>query len=107
MAFPYKAGEDFQVIPKYSIASEEFATAERSQRINGMTMSKAYENLQRGNPNTLVFNNEDLAQAFHLYMDRVCNESRDGAGGLSHIISCFSDMFHWLTLHEHFQTKYV
>lgn len=106
VAFLYKAGEDLQVIPKYSIASEEFATARIAQRINGMTMSTAYESLQRGNRNTSVFSNQDLAQAFHLYMDRVCNESRDGAGGLSHIISRFSEMFHWPTPHEHFRTNY-
>ncbi|KAG0621197.1 hypothetical protein M758_3G001500 [Ceratodon purpureus] len=107
VAFLYKAGEDHQIVPKYSIASEEFATARIAQRINGMTMSTAYEQLQRGNRNTSVFNNGDLAQAFHLYMDRVCNESRDSAGGLSHIISRFTDMFHWSTPHEHFRKKYV
>ena len=106
VAFLYKPNADIHIIPKYSMASEEFAAARIAQKINEKTMSTAYENLQRGGRNTLIFSNKDLAQAFHLYMERVCNESRDSAGGLSHIISRFSEIFNWPTPHEHFRTKY-
>ena len=106
MVFLSKPNADIYIIPKYSMASEEFAAARTAQKINGKTMSTAYENLQRGGRNTSVFSNEDLAQAFHLYIERVCNESRDGARGLSHIISRFNEIFNWPTPHEHFRTKY-
>ena len=106
VTFLYKPSQDIHIIPKYSMATEEFATARIAQRINGRTMSTAYENLQRDSQHSMVLTNENLAQAFHLYMERVCNESRDGARGLSHIITRFIDTYNWPTPREHFRTKY-
>ena len=102
----HKQDADVQIIPKLSRALEEFATARIAQRINGHTMSKDYEKLQRESQTSVVFSNGEFANTFHMYMDRVCNDHRDGAGGLSHIITRFSDTYHWPTPHEHFRTAY-
>ena len=102
----HKQDADVQIIPKLSRASEEFATAQIVQQINGHTMSKYYEKLQRESQTSVVFSNEEFANTFHMYMDRVCNNHRDGAGGLSHIITRFSNKYNWATPHEHFWTTY-
>ena len=106
VVYLHKQNADVQVIPKLSRASEEYATARIAQRINGKTMSKDYEKLQRESQTYVVFSNEELANTFHMYMDRVCNEDREGAGGLSHIITRFSDTYNWPTPHEHFRSTY-
>lgn len=106
VAYLHKRDADVQIIPKLSRASEEYATARIAQRINAKTMSKDYEKLQRESQTSVVFSNEDFANAFHTYMDRVCNEGRDAAGGLSHIITRFRDTYNWPRPHEHFRTTY-
>ena len=97
---------DVQIIPKLSKASEEYATAQIAQRINCNTMSRDYEILQRDSQSSVVFSNEEFANTFHMYLDRVCNQGRDGAGGLSHIITRFSATYNWPTPYEHFRTSY-
>lgn len=84
------------------MAIEEFATARIAQCINRKTMSTAYENLQRDFPHIIILTNENLVQAFHLYMERVYCESLDDAEGFlislhasttrtigSHLVSIF------------------
>lgn len=106
VVYVHKQDADVQLIPKLSRASEEYATARIAQRINGMTMSKDYEMLQRDSQSSVVFSNGEFATTFHLYMDRVCNGDRENRGGLSHIITRFSDTYNWPTPHEHFRTTY-
>ena len=106
IAYLHKPDADVQIIPKLSMASEEYATARIAQRINAGTMSVDYEKLQRDSHCSNIFQNQQFADIFHLYMERVCNASRDDAGGLFHIITRFSDTHNWPTPTEHFRTMY-
>jgi len=106
VAYLHKAGDDNRIIPTYSVASEEYVVAKIALRINGKTMSPTYEALQHGNRNTSRMTNEDLSQAFELYLERVCSGNRDDVGGLSHVITAFSNIWHWPTPHEHYRMTY-
>ena len=46
VVYLHKQNADVQIIPKLTIALEEYATTRIAQRINAITMSKDYENLQ-------------------------------------------------------------
>jgi hypothetical protein len=106
VAYVYKRGDEHVVIPMYSLASEEYAVAQIALRINGGTMSKAYEALQKDNRNTSKLSNEDLRQAFEIYLGRVLTGDREQVGGLSHIINAFTNMWHWPTPTEHYRMTY-
>lgn len=69
-------------------------------------MSKAYEALQKDNRNTSKLSNEDLRQAFEIYLGRVLTGDREKVGGLSHIINAFTNMWHWPTPIEHYRMTY-
>ena len=106
VAYVHRHGADVELIPTLSKSSEEFATARIAQRINGRTMSNRYQQLQRESASSVVFSNQEFANTFHMYMDRLCSAGREGAGGLSHIITRFSATYHWPTPYEHFRTTY-
>jgi hypothetical protein len=106
VAYLYKRGDEPMIIPMYSLASEEYAVAQIAKRINGGTMSKAYEALQKENRNTTKMTNEDLCQTFEIYLERVLTGDRDKVGGLSHIINAMTDMWHWPTPIEHYRMTY-
>ena len=106
IAYLHKRDADVQIIPYLSKTSEEYATARIAQRINGRSMSKEYEKLQRESGSSVVFTNQEFADTFHLYMDRLCSTGRENAGGLSHIITRFSNTYKWPTPHEHFRSAY-
>jgi hypothetical protein len=106
VAYLHKPGADVEIIPMLSKISEEFATAKIAQKINGMTMSREYELLQRESGSSVVFTNQEFANTFHMYMERLCTTGREGAGGISHIITRFSDAYRWPTPYEHFRTTY-
>ena len=107
IAYLHKPDADVQIIPPLSKSSEEYATAQIAQRINGMTMSTVYEKLQRDSSSSVVFTNQEFANTFHMYMGRLTNSGREGAGGLSHIINRFSTTYNWPTPHEHFRSSYA
>ena len=106
VAYLHRHGADVEIIPKLSKTSEEYATARIAQRINRMSMSTDYERLQRESGSSVVFTNQEFANMFHTYLDRLCTTGRESAGGLSHIINRFSGTYNWPTPYEHFRTTY-
>lgn len=106
IVYLHKRDADAEIIPKLSIISEEYAVAKIAQHINRRSMSKSFEMLQRESGSSVVFTNQEFADMFHMYLDRLCNDGRETAGGISHIITRFSDIYHWPTPTEHFRSKY-
>lgn len=96
VAYLYIASVDIGIIPSYTKASMEFATAHIAQQILKKTMSKAHKNLQRiSGPHR--FSNQDLTQTFDLCLDRVCENK---GFTLSHVINRFSEIFSFLIKYE-------
>jgi hypothetical protein len=96
-----------QVIPRLSKVSKEYFVAKIALRINRRNMLEDYYKMQRGggySPRDLILN--DLASVFHVYLNRICNNGRDTAGGLSHIITRFMEEHKWPIPFEHFRTVY-
>jgi serine/threonine protein kinase len=75
-------------------------------RINRENMSEDYHKLQRGGINSRDLPLNDLAGVFHVYLNHICNNGRDTAGGLSHIITRFMGEHKWPIPFEHFRTVY-
>jgi hypothetical protein len=107
VAYVHKEGADVQVIPQLSKASEEYIVAKIALRINWGNMSADYHKMQKGGGNghgDMTLN--ELASVFHVYLNRICNNGRDTAGGLSHIITRFMGEHKWPIPFEHFRTVY-
>jgi serine/threonine protein kinase len=81
---------DAQVIPLLTRASEEYAVAKIAVRIFGLHMLEDYYNRQKDSEG---YSLNDLERIFHVYLNRLCNNDRENAGGISHIITFFMRMF--------------
>ena len=70
-------------------------------------MSEDYHKLQREGNNSLeVLSMSDLVGVFHQYQNRLCNNGRDQAEGLFHIIPRFIGTYKWPVSIEHFRFNY-
>lgn len=102
----HQKNNEFQIIPKFSVISEAYSTAKIAQRINNQGMSNVYLGLQRPHAHSEVLSFSDLAQQFHLYMNRCCHTDRANNGGIAHIIQRFRNVHHWPIPTEHFRIRY-
>jgi hypothetical protein len=94
---------DAQVIPLLTRALEEYAVAKIAARIFGSHMSEDYYNRQKDSEGYSI---NDLERIFQVYLNRLCNNGRENAGGISHIITFFMRTFKWPIPVEHFRTQY-
>jgi hypothetical protein len=108
VAYVHKEGVDVQVIPQLSKASKVYTVSKIALRINRGNMLEDYHKLQKGRGGSshgdLSLN--DLASVFHVYLNHVCNNGRDTARSLSHIITLFMGEHKWPILFEHFRIVY-
>jgi hypothetical protein len=81
---------DAQVIRLLTRASEEYAVAKIAAKIFGSHISEDYYNRQKDSEGYSI---SDLECIFQVYLNRLCNNSRENAGGISHIITFFMRMF--------------
>jgi hypothetical protein len=81
---------DAQVIPLLSRASEEYTVAKIAARIFGSHMLEDYYNWQKDSEGYSI---SDLERIFQVYLNRLCNNGRENAGGISHIITFFMRTF--------------
>jgi hypothetical protein len=103
IVYVYNPHADAQVIPLLSRALEEYAVAKIAARIFGSHMSEDYYNWQKDSEGYSI---NDLEHIFHVYLNRLCNNGRENAGGISHIITFFMRTFKWPIPVEHFRTQY-
>jgi serine/threonine protein kinase len=103
IVYVYNPHADAQVIPLLSRASEKYAVAKIAARIFGSHMSEDYYNWQKDLEGYSI---SDLEHIIQDYLNRLCNNSRENAGGISHIITFFMRTFKWLIPVEHFRTQY-
>ena len=94
---------DAQVIPVLTRALEEYAVAKIAARIFGSHMSEDYYNLQKDSEGYSISNLESI---FQVYLDHLCNNDYENAGGIAHIITYFMQTFKWPIPVEHFRTQY-
>jgi hypothetical protein len=107
VAYLHRLGTDVQVIPLLSKTSKEYAVAKNVARINRGNMSEDYYKLQReGDSSSKVLSMIDLAEVFHQYLNRLCNDGHDVVVGLIHIITRFTGMYKWPIPIEHFRINY-
>ena len=80
--YVYNPHVDAQVIPLFSRASKEYTVAKIATRIFGLHMSKDYYTQEKDSEGYSI---NDLECIFLVYLNRVCNNGRENAGGISHI----------------------
>jgi hypothetical protein len=101
IVYIYNPHADAQVILLLSRASEEYAVAKIAARIFGSHMLEDYYNRQKDSEGYSI---SDLECIFQVYLNRLCNNGRENAGGISHIITFFMRTFKWPIPVEHFRT---
>ena len=106
IAYLHKRDADVEVIPQLTKTSEAYAVAKIASRINKRNMSENYWKLQKREETSVHFRVQDLGEVFRGYLDRLCTSDRDGAGGLSHIVTRFRDTYNWPVPYDHFRSSY-
>jgi hypothetical protein len=106
IAYLHKHGADVEIIPQLTKTSEAYAVGKIAIRINKGNMSEDYWKLQVPRETSVHFPLDQFGNVFEGYLNRVCNNDRDGAGGLSHIVTWFRKTYHWPVPHEHFRSSY-
>jgi hypothetical protein len=106
IAYLHKRDADVEIIPRLTKTSEAYAVGKIAIRINKGNMSEDYWKLQVPGETSSHFPLEQLGNVFEGYLNRVCSNDRDGAGGLSHIITRFRGTYNWPIPYEHFRSSY-
>ena len=89
IAYLHKRNAGVGIIPRLTKTSEAYAVGKIAIRINKGNMSEDYWKLQMPEVTSSHFPLEELGNVFEGYLNRLWNSSRQGAGGLSHIVTLF------------------
>jgi hypothetical protein len=106
IAYVRKPDADVEIRPVVTKATEAYGVAKLALRINGGNMSEDYWKLQRPGETSVVYRQQELAEVFESYLNRLCSVDRENSGGLTHLVTRFRITYHWPVPYEHFRHVY-